>query len=300
MTPLLELDGTGRPALATVRWTATLQDPDGRWWHAYTDGTRLPAIHGAEGDDDDGGDGGDGGADDDDEDDDEDGGEDDDYTPPSREEWEKTQAKLKRVNSESARRRKWLDEHGIDPRTGKARKDDADDEHGDDGPAPKKAAAKKKADGKDDDGQDDSGGGFTEEQVSARVKRAVDRATARTELRYKLPLARSAAEAALARANFNGRSLDRVMKLIDLDEIDIDSDGEVIGLEEQVDQIKEDFPEWFSTRRRRRTADTGGGNGGGGGGRASTKDVGAADKKPAKDDKPKTWKETLAERMGNS
>ncbi|MBO2459855.1 hypothetical protein [Actinomadura violacea] len=42
MTPLLELDGTSRPALASVRWTTTPQDEAGCWWHAYTDGTRLP------------------------------------------------------------------------------------------------------------------------------------------------------------------------------------------------------------------------------------------------------------------
>ncbi|WP_242907595.1 hypothetical protein [Actinomadura terrae] len=158
--------------------------------------------------------------------------EEDDYTPPTREEGERAQAKLKRANRESATRRRWLDDHDIDPHTGKARKDDAD---ADGGPALKKTAAKKKEGGKNDDDQKDDTGGFIGEQVYARVKRAEGRAIAHTELRYELPLARSAVEVALARANFNGKSLDRVMKLIDLDEIDLDH-GEPIGLDDQMNR----------------------------------------------------------------
>lgn len=89
------------------------------------------------------------------------------------------------------------------------------------------------------------------------------------------------------------------MKLIDLDEIDLDDDGEMIGLDDQIEQIREDFPEGFSPRRRRCATDNGG-SGGGNGTRASPKDVGGANRKPEKDDKPRSWKETLAERMGTS
>lgn len=45
-------------------------------------------------------------------------------------------------------------------------------------------------------------------------------------------------------------ALARVVRLLDLDDIDVTEDGQVDGLAEQVDEIKRDFPELFASARR--------------------------------------------------
>src|SRR5690606_12393783 len=96
------------------------------------------------------------------------------------------------------------------------------------------------------------------------------------------------AEAALARAGWSGKDLSKVMKLIDIDDVDLDDDGNVIGVEEQVEDLKKEFPEWFRRPRvsSRRPAASGSGK--------STKDVGGAAEPPV-DTKTKDWKPRLAE-----
>ena len=127
-----------------------------------------------------------------------------------------------------------------------------------------------------------------QERWQKLTQREVEKAATRAEMKYKLPLARAAAEAALARAGWSGKDLSKVMKLIDIDDVDLDDDGNVIGVEEQVEDLKEEFPEWFRRPRvssRRPAASSSG---------KSTKDVGGADKPPV-DTKPKDWKRRLAE-----
>lgn len=82
-------------------------------------------------------------------------------------------------------------------------------------------------------------------------------ATAAAESKFK-PLvvkahARSAfVEAGLALPKDNPEgALARVLKLLDLDDIDVTEDGTVDGLREQVEDIRRDFPELFATTRQR-------------------------------------------------
>src|SRR5690606_10811163 len=161
---------------------------------------------------------------------------------------------------------------GIDPRTGKPKPrpilDDSDDEP----PLPKPkdeeaSSASEVVDVK-----------ALQERWQKLTQREVEKAATRAEMKYKLPLARAAAEAALARAGSGGSGKDpsKVMELIDIDDIDLDDDGNVIGIEEQVEDLKEEFPEWFRRPRvsSRRPAASSSSSG------KSTKDVGGADKPP--------------------
>lgn len=274
---------------------------DGRLVNVYSDGTLLPVICGGSSDADSGdttsgdttaGDNTSGdttAASSDSGDTDNDGGgeseDDEDTVVLSRSEWEKTRERLRRANKEAARRRAWLEEHGIDPRTGKPKPRPTLDDSDDEPPLPKPKAK-----------QDEEASSASEavdvqalqERWQKLTQREVEKAATRAEMKYKRPLARAAAEAALARAGWSGKDLSKVMKLIDIDDIDLDDDGNVIGVEEQVEDLKEEFPEWFRRPRvssRKPAASSSG---------KSTKDVGGADKPPV-DTKPKDWKRRLAE-----
>jgi len=60
----------------------------------------------------------------------------------------------------------------------------------------------------------------------------------------------SKAEAALALAG--ATKVDRLVKLLDLDELELEN-GKVDGLDEAIDELKSDYPELFSTKRRRKS-----------------------------------------------
>lgn len=100
--------------------------------------------------------------------------------------------------------------------------------------------------------------------VDAAVKKATRALTTEAERRQAVlhrALAAKAVEAALRGSGWRGTDLDRVMKLVDLDEIELDDDGEVTGAAEQVDGLKTEFPEWFRAKRepvRRGAADVDG------------------------------------------
>lgn len=77
---------------------------------------------------------------------------------------------------------------------------------------------------------------------------AAKTATDAAEKRYKPVAIRSAAKAAFLEAGLNDASPDRVKKLlrmVDLDEVDVDADGDVTGLDEQIESVKDDYPELF-------------------------------------------------------
>jgi len=152
-----------------------------------------------------------------------------DWTPPTREEWDRTQAGLKRNNAENKRLRllsKALAARGVDPSTDEGRT--ALDEL--------LAGRTVDPDGKPADAS-----------VKTQITRAVERATAKTETKYKGALAAVAVEAALSRAGYSAgeERLARVMKMIDMDEVDVDDDGQVVGIVDQIADIKHDVPEWF-------------------------------------------------------
>lgn len=180
--------------------------------------------------------------DDDDTDDDTDDADttsDDDWTPPSRETWEKTLAAKQKADSEAAARKRYLRDAGIDPKTGQKI----------DKPSVKL---------EDDDSTDtskpdaDQAKGFDREKFEAQFQRQLDREVTKAErggrasayaLIHEVP-------SALEEAGWNGKNLPRMIKLLDLDALEIDQDGiDSDQLKAHVDDLKKDFPEFFKRQR---------------------------------------------------
>ncbi|MFD9223809.1 hypothetical protein ACFWDI_28350 [Streptomyces sp. NPDC060064] len=157
---------------------------------------------------------------------------DDEYAPPSKDEWARTQAALKKANEDGKRHRlrnKELEE--------KTRANETDHE------------------------------------------KALREAEERGESRYRAPLVKAAARVALAEAGVGG-STDRVLRLVDMDSLSVDDDGDIVGLEAEVDRIKSEYPEFFqaAVKPKPKARPT------------------AADRKPA-EEKPKTSAEQHAMRV---
>jgi hypothetical protein len=117
-----------------------------------------------------------------------------DFKPPSKDEWARTQAALKKANDDAKRHRlrnKELEE--------KARGDETEHE------------------------------------------KALREAREEGEKRFREPMKRAGVRAALAEAGF--AAPDRLLKLIDWDAVSVDDEGDLLGVEAEVDRIKGDYPE---------------------------------------------------------
>ncbi|GGW15756.1 hypothetical protein GCM10018980_51800 [Streptomyces capoamus] len=146
----------------------------------------------------------------------------DDYKPPSKDEWARTQAALKKANEDAKKHRlrnKELEE--------KARGDETDHE------------------------------------------KALREAREEGEKRYRTPLVRTAVRGALVEAGAlaflqdekdpnsetardKGESrLKRLLKLVDLDGLDVDEDGAVSGLDAAIAELTRDYPELFAVPERK-------------------------------------------------
>jgi hypothetical protein len=73
--------------------------------------------------------------------------------------------------------------------------------------------------------------------------------------KWKPRVVNSAARAALLEEG--AVKPERLLKLLDFDELDVTEKGNVEGLEEEVDRLKEEYPELFSKRRSGRRVETG-------------------------------------------
>ena len=166
--------------------------------------------------------GGEGEEDEDDEDEDEDDDPDDDKSEEElRAELKSTRDSIKKANDSSAVRRKKIREL----KTRLAAQDLA-------------SAAKTPKD--DDDGKPD---------IDAIEKGGAARGRAEALSMVK----KSGARAALASAGVAREKLARAIGLINLDDLDVDAEGDIDGLDEAVDELKKDWPEIFGktvTRRR--------------------------------------------------
>lgn len=125
----------------------------------------------------------------------------DPYTPPSADEWRRTQAALKKANEDGKRHRL-----------------------------------------RNKELEDAARAGETEHEKALREAREEG------EKRYRAPLVKAAARAALSEAGLNG-STDRVMRLLDLEALSVDDDGDVIGVDGEVARIKQEYPEFFQTAK---------------------------------------------------
>lgn len=181
----------------------------------------------------------------------------------SRERMEKIEASLRKNNAENQRNRhvkKILDrlnikdadefvnfmiDRGLDPDSGEPLTGDrpprGDDDRGDDDI---------------DLFVEDKKDGRTREQLIADRRKAEERGTSRAEARWKPAVVQFAAASALSEAGFASKKVGLALRLLDMDEIDVelDNDGQpvVYGLDEQVAKLKEEFPDLF---RKARAAD---------------------------------------------
>jgi hypothetical protein len=189
--------------------------------------------------------------------------EEDDYTPPSKDEFTRMQAALKKANREAAQRRHLLDQNGIDARTGK-RYDEEEDDADEDIKTPPLKTKRKTTDGDEEETSGIDPAELAKLQKQARIdsKRAAQR-----EARLMTALGKSAAKSALAEAGWNGKGANVIERMIDLSEIEIGDDGEIIGLDDQIAEVKGDMPEWFKQARVKRVRPA-----------SSGADVNAADK----------------------
>ncbi|MEU7240317.1 hypothetical protein [Streptomyces sparsogenes] len=121
----------------------------------------------------------------------------DGWKPPSRDEWARTQAALKKANEDAKRNRFKAKELEQQARAGET-------EH----------------------------------------EKALREAREEGEKRFRTPLVKAAARVALAEAGVNGGT-DRVLRLVDMDALSVDEDGDVVGLDAEVDRIRGEYPEFF-------------------------------------------------------
>lgn len=120
------------------------------------------------------------------------------------------------------------------------------------------------------------------------VDKAVAAASEAAGAKYKPMVVKAHARAAFAEAGLvmpkgkTDTALARVLRLLDMADIDVDDDGEVSGLSEQIDDIKSDFPELFAQKP------------------ARVARVDGADKGNASNGKPKSSAEVMASLINRS
>jgi hypothetical protein len=166
----------------------------------------------------------------------------DEWTPPSREDWQKVLDAKKKADSEAAARKRFLRDNGFDPKTGEPIKKPSvklDDDDSDATPAVKK-------------NEDDASKAVDREKLEQTFQRQLERETAKAETRGRSTAYSLISEvpAALEEAGWNGKNLPRMIKLLDLNSVDIDDDGvDAEALSSQVAELKKDFPEFFKRQR---------------------------------------------------
>lgn len=178
------------------------------------------------------------------------------YTPPDRAEWLKVQNALSKANGSAKARREALAEaqKRISELEAAQAKREADDERkalmNDQLPASAAPAGK---------GKKGRGGVapapaptplpdsvLTKAQVKQMVAEAAREAKAAAAEEMNGKLATRAAREALVGEGVSKTGVARLVKLIELEDIEFDEDGEVTGgLDDQVEQLKLDFPELF-------------------------------------------------------
>lgn len=178
-------------------------------------------------------------------------GAEEEYAPPTKAEYAKMQAALKKANGEAAQRRKWLDEHGIDPRSG--RRYDSDEGDEDEGAKSKPKARKKAEDDEDDTPRITQ----TDLDKLEKLRKTEGKRAAAREATLTRALTKKAVAAGLADAGWNGKGANLIERMIDLSELEIDDEGEVIGLESQIADVKTEMPEWFKKARPKSAANGG-------------------------------------------
>lgn len=172
----------------------------------------------------------------------------DKWVPPTKDDFDKLLAAKQKADSEAAARKRFLREAGLDPKTGK--------------PVPKREV-KIDLGFEDEDAEDDEAEAkkaakpaFDPAKTQREIQRQLEREVLNVELREReraLALVTAVPEA-LSNSDLNPKYLKRAMKHLDLNAVEVDSDGEIDGLAEQIDELKKDFPEFFKRTRMREAA----------------------------------------------
>lgn len=162
---------------------------------------------------------------------------DSDWEPPTRAQWEKVQEALSRNNNEMRKRRMagkvfekigltsdedfsdWLLERGIDPENGE------------------------RVEGLPEDADHEAQGRHILSQ-----RRAEERGQLKAEAKYRPALVQFAAAAALSEAGYAGKDIGPILRMLDIEGIEIEFErGEPVlyGLDEQVTELKTTLPQLF-------------------------------------------------------
>lgn len=194
------------------------------------------------------------------------------YAPPDQAEWLKVQSSLSKANASSKQRRLDLAEANkkIAALEAAAAKREADDERR--RLVEERLAAAEGSEPKGKRGRGKAGGGapaalvdlpdgvLTKTQVAQQVKAAEKAAADAAAERFRGMVVGSAARAALVSEGIPKEAVNRLTKLLDLDEIEVDDEGQVTGgLDEQLAALKEELPQLFKPaepeppKRQRRT-----------------------------------------------
>lgn len=101
-------------------------------------------------------------------------------------------------------------------------------------------------------------------EQETETEKAVREAEEKAEARYKPIAVRKAVRAALVEAGATAATegdkaktearIARLMKLVDVGDLSIDDDGEVLGVDEQIDGLRADYPELFDAPARKAKA----------------------------------------------
>lgn len=165
----------------------------------------------------------------------------DEWVPPTQEDWQRLMDAKSKADSEAAQRKRWLRENGFNPKTGEPiEKPKVALENEDDDDAPETTPKK------------DDKPSFNRDKLEQTFQRQLERETVKAESRGRSTAYGLIHEvpAALEEAGWNGKNLPRMIKLLDLDSVEIDDDGvDAVALANQVAELKKDFPEFFKRSR---------------------------------------------------
>lgn len=87
----------------------------------------------------------------------------------------------------------------------------------------------------------------TEGDAERTARETREQVQAELEKRYKPILVEKTARADLIAAGVKPDKVARMVRLMSLDEIEVGDDGEVTGLDDQIEELKSDYPELFGT-----------------------------------------------------
>jgi hypothetical protein len=190
-----------------------------------------------------------------------DGDDDGDFVPPTREAWERVQSALKRANGEAGKRRRvgkvmdrlgiddletWMTQRGLDPESGEPFGSDVvspDDEADDDGYQERERERDDRRDSRSRD-----------RETARQIRTAEQRGRAAERDRLIPALMEQSARLALRDAGFSGtkQQLDRMLRSIDPRDLDFDDDEgsfELLGMDEEIERLQDDFPDYFGGGR---------------------------------------------------